>query len=110
MAKNILFTQRVRKYQGTYVAVSRGKVVASGKHAREVFQLAKRLIALGVKPKTAWNGIYKGHRSLWALSHSTAVDRGLRNAYFAERGLESLAERWREHHTWDAIAPAPVPG
>ena len=45
MAKNILFTQRVRKYQGTYVAVSRGKVVASGKHAREVFQLAKRLIA-----------------------------------------------------------------
>jgi group II intron reverse transcriptase/maturase len=80
------------------------------RHWKRKRSIVKRLIGLGVKPKTAWNGIYKGHRSLWALSHSTAVDRGLRNAYFAERGLESLAERWREHHTWDVIAPAPVPG
>ena len=28
----------------------------------------------------------------------SAVDRGLRNAYFAERGLVSLQERWRMHH------------
>lgn len=45
MAKNILFTRKVRKYQGTYIAVAAGRVVASGKHAREVFGLAKRLVA-----------------------------------------------------------------
>jgi RNA-directed DNA polymerase len=80
------------------------------RHWKRKRTIAKRLIGLGVKPKTAWNGIYKGHRSLWALSHSTAVDRGLRNAYFAERGLESLADRWKEHHTWDVMASSPAPG
>lgn len=60
----------------------------------------RRLLQLGVKPKTAWRTIYAGRRSLWTLSHSPAVDRGLCNAYFAERRLVSLEERWthaREH-------------
>lgn len=57
---------------------------------------ARRLIKLGVKPKTAWRNVYDGRKSLWALSHSSAVDRGLRNAYFAERGLIPLEQRWRE--------------
>jgi len=57
--------------------------------------IARRLIKLGVKPKTAWRNVYEGRKSLWALSHSPAVDRGLRNAYFAERGLVSLVERWK---------------
>jgi group II intron reverse transcriptase/maturase len=57
---------------------------------------AQRLIALGVKPKTAWRHVYEGRKSLWPLSHSPAVDRGLRNAYFAERGLVSLWETWRD--------------
>jgi RNA-directed DNA polymerase len=57
--------------------------------------IVRRLIKLGVKPKTAWRRIYEGRKSTWALSHSSAVDRGLRNAYFAERGLVSLKERWR---------------
>jgi RNA-directed DNA polymerase len=56
--------------------------------------IARRLIKLGVKPHTAWRNVYGGRKSLWALSHSPAVDRGLRNAFFAERGLVSLAERW----------------
>lgn len=56
----------------------------------------RRLIQLGVKPKTAWRTVYAGRRSLWTLSHSPAVDRGLCNAYFAERGLVSLEERWRQ--------------
>ena len=67
--------------------------------------IARRLIRLGVKPKTAWK-IYEGHRSLWALSHSGPVDRGLRNAYFAERGLVSLVARWRELHAQAVVAPA----
>ena len=80
------------------------------RHWKRRRSIAKHLISLGVKPKTAWTGIYRGHRSWWALCHSPAVDRGLRNAYFAERGLESVAGRWKEHHTWDVMAPAVVPG
>jgi group II intron reverse transcriptase/maturase len=57
--------------------------------------IARKLVFLGVSPKTVWRRIYAGRKSLWRLSHDTAVDRGLRNAYFAERGLESLAVRWR---------------
>jgi RNA-directed DNA polymerase len=57
--------------------------------------IARRLIKLGVKPKTAWRNVYEGHKSLWALCHTPAVDRGLRNAYFAERGLVSLQEKWK---------------
>ncbi len=55
---------------------------------------AQKLIALGVKPKTAWRRVYEGRKSLWALSATAAVERGLRNAYFAERGLVSLEQRW----------------
>lgn len=57
--------------------------------------IARRLIKLGVKPKTAWRNVYEGRKSLWALSHTPAVNRGLRNAYFAERGLVSLEEKWK---------------
>jgi len=58
--------------------------------------IASRLIQLGVKPKTAWHYTYAGRQSRWAMSRNSAVHQGLRNAYFAERGLVSLAERWRQ--------------
>jgi len=60
--------------------------------------IARKLTKLGVNPRLAWRCTYKGRRSLWALSHSPAVHRGLRNAYFAERGLVSLAEQWAARH------------
>ena len=56
--------------------------------------ITRKLIKLGVAPRTAWRSVYGGRKSLWALSHAPAVDRGLRNAFFAERGLVSLAGRW----------------
>ena len=56
--------------------------------------MARKLIALGVKPNTAWRSVYRGRQSLWALSANAAVERGLRNAYFAERGLVSRSQRW----------------
>lgn len=59
------------------------------------FFIARKLIKLGVAPKTAWRNVYEGHKSLWALSHTPAVNRGLRNAYFAERGLVSVEEKWK---------------
>jgi RNA-directed DNA polymerase len=66
--------------------------------------MVRKLIQLKVRSKTAWRCIYGGRRSVWALSHTPAVDRGLRNAYFAERGLVSLQERWRARYE-DIVAP-----
>jgi hypothetical protein len=40
--------------------------------------------------------IFDGKRRRWALSHCPAVDRGLPNAYFADRGLQSIKARWLE--------------
>ena len=50
--------------------------------------------------------LYAGHRSTWALSHTHAVDRGLRNAYFAERGLVSLLNQCYRIHYKPSVAPA----
>lgn len=75
------------------------------RHWKRKSTIARRLIRLGVRPQTAWRRVYQGRRSLWALSHDPAVDRALRNAYFAERGLMSLSDRFRP--LWAAIA-APV--
>jgi RNA-directed DNA polymerase len=76
------------------------------KHWKTRRTIALRLIRLGVKAKTAWNCVQSGRRSLWSLSHSPAVDRGLRNAHWAARGLESLAGRWRQHPARLIVAPA----
>ena len=74
------------------------------KHWKTKRTIAIRLIRLGVKAKTAWCGVYSGRRSLWALSHCAAADRGLCNAYFAERGLISVQNRWRLKQA-DIVAP-----
>jgi len=77
------------------------------RHWKSRRTMVKRLIKLGVRSRTAWWHIYHGRRGVWALSHCAAVDRGLRNAYFAERGLESLELQWRKRHDRDLIiAPA----
>jgi RNA-directed DNA polymerase len=66
------------------------------KHWKRKRTIARKLIQLGVARKTAWRRVYEGRKSWWASSHSSAVDRGLRNAYFAERGLVSVEQQWRE--------------
>lgn len=43
MNENILFTQKIRKYQGKYIAVVGNRIVASGRSAKEAFTLAKKL-------------------------------------------------------------------
>jgi group II intron reverse transcriptase/maturase len=55
--------------------------------------IVRRLCRFGVKKSTAWK-VYSGSQRCWALSVSTPVHRGLRNAYFAERGLLSLGPMW----------------
>ncbi|MBU1558170.1 group II intron reverse transcriptase/maturase [Patescibacteria group bacterium] len=61
------------------------------KHWKRKRTIARKLTQLGARIKTAWRCVYAGRKSLWTLSHDPVVDRGLRNAYFAERGLVSLA-------------------
>jgi len=75
------------------------------KHWKRKRTIVRRLIRLGMRPKTAWRRVYAGRMSLWALSHDAVVHRGLRNAYFAERGLVPLSARFED--IWSAInAPA----
>ena len=71
------------------------------KHWKTKWTTARRLIRLGTAPKTAWRRVYDGRKSAWALSHDPAVDRGLRNAYFAKRGLVTLRERFEA--VWSAV-------
>lgn len=59
--------------------------------------IARKLIRLGVRNKTAWRAVYRGRQSWWALSHALTIDRALHNAYFAKRGLVSLVARWRAY-------------
>ncbi|MEO7329971.1 MAG: group II intron reverse transcriptase/maturase [Minicystis sp.] len=67
--------------------------------------MVRRLIHLRVNKDTA-RKIYDGHRSWWALSHCTPVDRGLDKAHFAKLGLVSLVERWKKLHARNVLAPA----
>jgi group II intron reverse transcriptase/maturase len=62
------------------------------RHWKRQRTIARRLTALGVPPHTAWRALYAGKKSTWALSHTAAVDHGLRNAYFAKRGLVTTAK------------------
>jgi group II intron reverse transcriptase/maturase len=75
------------------------------RHWKRRRTILRKLIGLGVKVETARNGIYRGRRSWWALSHSVPVDQGLRNAVFAERGLISVRQRWKQWNESHAIAP-----
>ncbi len=67
--------------------------------------IVRRLVQMGVKPASAWSSIYRGHRSLWALSHSPAVERGLSPAYFAEQGLVAVEQRWSRLRALPVAAP-----
>ena len=75
------------------------------RHWKRQRTIARNLVALGVDQRTARRGVYGGHKSLWALSHTAAVDHGLRNAYFAEHGLTSLVTLHRRTHQ-EIVAPA----
>lgn len=74
------------------------------KHWKTKRTIARSLTRLGVRRKTAWRRVYEGRKSTWAMSHDPAVDRGLPNAYFAERGLVPLWDRFQS--TLNIRAPA----
>lgn len=78
------------------------------RHWKRSRTMVRRLVGLGVSLETARQSILKGRRSWWVLSHTPAVDLGLRNAYFAERSLESLEVRWKELHARAVAVIGPV--
>ena len=65
------------------------------KHWKRRRTIARKLTRLGVRRRTAWQRVYEGRKSLWALSRTAVVHRGLSNAYFANVGLVSLANLHR---------------
>ena len=68
------------------------------KHWKRNRSIVQNLVRLGVSKKLAWKTVYTGRKSVWAQSHTPAMHRGLRNEYFSERGLVSLAEEWSRHN------------
>lgn len=74
------------------------------RHWKRKRTIRRRLIKLGVRPRTASKTLYEGQKSWWALSRCSAIHYGLNNAYFAGLGLKSLEERWQYLRTRQAIA------
>jgi RNA-directed DNA polymerase len=77
------------------------------RHWKRRRSIARKLVALGVRQESAWGQIYRGNKSWWALSHTHAVDHGLRNAFFAKRGLISVVEAHRREHQPVAAPDSP---
>jgi len=59
--------------------------------------IAQKLIQRGIRPKSAWRCVQDGRKSVWAMSHTSAVDRALPNSHWDARGLQSLVNRYRAH-------------
>ena len=59
--------------------------------------IVKKLIQRGIRAKTARRQVYEGRKSIWALSHTWAVDRALTNSLWEDRGLKSLTQRYGQH-------------
>jgi group II intron reverse transcriptase/maturase len=76
------------------------------RHWKRKRTIARNLIKLGVKRESVWRQLYSGRKSWWALSHTHAVDQGLRNAYFAKRGLIFLVDLHR-HASQQIVVPDP---
>ena len=77
------------------------------RHWRRKRTIAKRLVELGVNRRAAWKQVYQGRRSWWALSHAHAVDQGLRNAYFAKRGLVFVVDLHHRAHQQVVVPESP---
>jgi RNA-directed DNA polymerase len=77
------------------------------RHWKRKRTIARNLIKLGVKRDSVWRQLYAGRKSWWALSHTHAVDQGLRNAYFAKRGLIFLVDLHRNSHQQIVVPKSP---
>ena len=67
------------------------------KQCKRKRSIVRKLIGLGIKSKPAHRAVYTGRKSWWALSHARAVEMALKNSLWEERGLQTLAHRYRLH-------------
>jgi group II intron reverse transcriptase/maturase len=74
------------------------------RHWKRQRTIARNLVKLGVKRQSAWRGVYAGRKSIWALSHIPAVDKGMPTVFFTERGLWRLVDLHRRNRR-DIVAP-----
>jgi group II intron reverse transcriptase/maturase len=79
------------------------------RHWKRLKTARRRLRRLGVAPRALRKWLTKG-RSWWALSRTSAVEKGLSNAWLATLGLVSVEEQWRMFHgkarsTWTDESP-----
>ena len=77
------------------------------RHWKRRRTIVRRLIRLGVRWESAWRQVYEGRKSWWALSHTPVVDYGLRNAYFAKRGLVFVVVLHQQAHQHIAAPKSP---
>lgn len=75
------------------------------KHWKRHRTIARNLVALGVKRQSAWQQVYAGRKSTWALSHSPAVNKAMPVKYFTTGGLIRLVVLHARSRR-DVIAPA----
>ena len=63
------------------------------------------LVSFGIRRKRAWDSVYQGRKSIWAMSHMSTVDRALPNSHWDARGLMSIENLWRTKHE-QVVVPA----
>jgi len=78
------------------------------KHWKRKRYIVRNLIELGVPAKTPWMTIYGGKKSLWRMSITPAVHKGLSNAYFKGLGLYSLEQGWRRWNPRPIVVNVPI--
>jgi RNA-directed DNA polymerase len=85
-----------RTFRGLDAHIRRRLRAIQLRHWKRKPTIAHKLIKLGIRPKTAWRTVYDDRKSTWALSHTPAVDRALRNSHWDARGLVSIEARWKQ--------------
>jgi hypothetical protein len=87
--------EAARTFQSLDAHIRRRLRALQLRHWKRRRTIVRKLISFGTRPRTAWRNVYDGRRATWALSHSSAVDRALRNSHWDARGLVSIERRWR---------------
>lgn len=75
------------------------------RHWKRKRTIVRKLILFGIRPKAAWRSVYGGRKSTWALSHTSPVERALRNSLWDARGLVSIEHLWFSMQK-QVVAPA----
>jgi hypothetical protein len=65
-------------------------------HWKTKLTIARQVTKLGVSRRSAFEAVYGGRKSTWALSHHAAIDRALSTSYWRDQGLNSVEAEWKK--------------